>query len=180
MNSPFVRADGVFLGRDDGDVGGKWIVAFARGSDCPRGLPGTAKTRDSSKIGRAKPNSPPNTPSSPPLGSPQRLLSRHIPRQLQIACQPLGTRRLADGPLSARLVDRWANGVRRKLRKQTRQGAVALRSADRVGFCKRCGLRIPAELRLSFEKVKKKRFPLRGKTLYGAARLCLWQRILFI
>jgi len=47
-------------------------------------------------------------------------------------------------------------------------------------FRKRCGLRISAEPRLSFEKVKKKRFPLRWKTLYGAARLCLRQRILFI
>jgi hypothetical protein len=72
------------------------------------------------------------------------------------------------------------NRVRENPRKRasTRHG-IAI-EADRVDFRRRCGLRNPAETRLSFEKVKKKRFPLRPKTLYGAARLCFQQRILCI
>ena len=93
-------------------------------------------------------------------------------RQLKIVYRSLSIPRSAGASIFTRLLANAVNrarensGVRAEVERSHRDQAhrVDFRGVADSGFL--------AETRLSFEKVKKKRFPLRWKTLYGAARLC--------
>src|SRR3974390_3385347 len=101
-------------------------------------------------------------------------------RQLKIVCRSLSIPGSACASFSRGFS---ANAVNRA-RENSGEPAEVERShrdeAHRIDFRGVADSGFLLETRRSFEKVKKKRFPLRWKTLYGAARLCFRQRILCI